>query len=81
MSKTLRDLRIEKGVYQHDVAADIGASVPAYSSWETGKTNPEPPMLPKLAGYFKMPVTKIREALVATQRQAARVALAASQKD
>lgn len=80
MNKTLKDLRVEKGVYQRDVADAVGASVPAYSSWETGKGNPEPPLFPKLAEYFAITVAELREVLVNTQRQAARMALAASDK-
>lgn len=38
--KTLKDLRIEKGMTQTDVAIAVGCSLASYRMWEIGVTNP-----------------------------------------
>jgi transcriptional regulator with XRE-family HTH domain len=68
MTRTLRDLRIEKGLFQKAVAEALGTTTAAISSWETGRTEPEPPTIPRLAEFFGVSVQEIREAIAAAQQ-------------
>ena len=40
--KTLKELRIEKGMTQTDVAIAVGCSLASYRMWELGVTTPNP---------------------------------------
>lgn len=62
MEKTLRDLRIEKGWFQRDIAEAIKISAARWSIWETGRGLPEPPMVPRIADHFGITPQEAREA-------------------
>ena len=52
--KRLKEQRIEKGVYQKEVAKEIGVSVGAYANYENGNREPEYAILVKLCKYYKV---------------------------
>lgn len=54
-AERLRDLRIEKGVGQNKLAADLGLSNASISYWENGKQEPSASAIVKLASYFEVP--------------------------
>ena len=49
-------MRIEKGVGQNKLAADLDLSNASISYWENGKQEPTASAICKLAGYFDVPV-------------------------
>lgn len=55
----LKDLRKNKGLYQKDVASYLGIERTTYVKWETGKSQPDPLMLKKLATFFNVSVDYI----------------------
>lgn len=52
--KRLRDLRIEKGISQIQVAKEIGVSDSQISAWELDRNEPTLSKLVLLAKYFKV---------------------------
>ena len=54
-AERLRDLRIEKGVGQNKLAADLGLSNSSISYWENAKQEPTASAIVKLATYFDVP--------------------------
>ncbi len=52
--KRLKELRLEKGVYQKEVAEAIGVTKGAYGNYENGHREPEYAILVKLCKYFKV---------------------------
>ena len=50
----LKELRLEKGLTQKDIAEELGISQPAYLSWEKGKRKPSAETLEKFSNYFKV---------------------------
>lgn len=50
----LRDLRIEKGISQKDVAKALSISVNAISQYETNKRFPDQDVLVKLCKFYKI---------------------------
>ena len=54
-AERLRDLRVEKGVGQNKLAADLGLSNASISYWENGKQEPTASAIVKLAAYFDVP--------------------------
>lgn len=51
-SKRLKDLRIEKGMSQMDLAKATGISQSAIAKWELDKTEPTASALIKLSEFF-----------------------------
>ena len=56
MAERLRELRIEKGVGQNQLANDLQLSNASISYWENGKQEPTASALFKLAQYFGVSV-------------------------
>ena len=54
-AERLRDLRIEKGVGQNKLAADLGLSNASISYWENAKQEPTASAICKLSAYFDVP--------------------------
>lgn len=52
--KRLKEQRLEKGVYQEEVAKAIGVTKGAYSNYENGNREPEYAILVKLCRYYKV---------------------------
>ncbi len=50
----LKDLRIEKGLTQEQLAKDINFSMSIVNKWENGKKNPSVQALKILSKYFKV---------------------------
>ena len=50
----LKDLRLERGLSQSDVADNIGCSTVVYSRYETGNRQPSIDMLISLAKFFNV---------------------------
>lgn len=57
---SLRDLRLDKGLTQAEVAREIGASAMAVHHWETLGATPTPKFMRKLAAFFERPIPEIR---------------------
>jgi len=55
----LKNIRKKQGLRQIDVAEGIGITFQTYSSYETGKSNPTPEMLWRLADYFDVSVDEL----------------------
>jgi len=49
MSKTLHELRIEKGLTLGQLAASLGCALSGPGSWERGRYGPSPKQIPRLA--------------------------------
>ena len=54
-AERLRELRLEKGVGQNKLAADLGLSNASISYWENCKQEPTASAIVKLAAYFDVP--------------------------
>lgn len=52
----LRELRERAGLNPDDLAARIGATRQAVSTWETGRSTPTPPMLARLAQALEVAI-------------------------
>lgn len=52
----LKELRIEKGVLQKDIAAEINVTTAMMGDWERQRTEPNITALCKLADYFQCTV-------------------------
>lgn len=52
LANRLKKLRKEKGLYQKDVAEDIGLTASAIGFYEQGKRKPDNDTLQKLADYY-----------------------------
>ncbi len=55
-AKRLKELRMEKGVSQADLAKAIGSSYSIVCYWETDRSEPTAPYLVKLADLFGVSV-------------------------
>lgn len=55
----IQQLRRRHRVGQGDLAETLGVSVQAVSKWETGKSNPDLYLLPKLAEYFGVSIDSL----------------------
>lgn len=55
----IQQLRRQYRVGQGDLAETLGVSVQAVSKWETGKSNPDLYLLPKLAEYFGVSIDSL----------------------
>jgi len=59
MAERLKELRLEKGIGQNKLSADLDLSNASISYWENGKQEPTASALFKLAGYFNVSVDYI----------------------
>lgn len=50
----IKELRIELGLLQKDVAMKLGLSTSGYGYYETGKRSPDSDMIKKLSGLFEV---------------------------
>ena len=50
--ETLKKIRNKKGLTQAEVAAKLGITYQAYAHYETGRRQPDPEMLLKMANLF-----------------------------
>ena len=57
----IKQLRQEKHIKQETLADAIGVSAQAVSKWETGASDPDIALLPKLAGYFGVSIDELFE--------------------
>ena len=61
IGKNIRQLRQEKHVRQETLAEALGVSGQAVSKWETGASEPDIALLPKLASYFGVSIDELFE--------------------
>lgn len=61
IGKNIKQLRQEKHIRQETLAEAIGVSSQAVSKWETGASDPDISLLPKLAGYFGVSIDELFE--------------------
>ena len=61
IGKNIRQLRQEKHVKQETLAEAIGVSSQAVSKWETGASEPDIALLPRLAAYFGISIDELFE--------------------
>jgi transcriptional regulator with XRE-family HTH domain len=66
--KTLRDLRVEAGLTQMDVAARLGTTPAKVSAWEVGRVVPPTRVLVELARTLSVDANALLEAIAATPR-------------
>ena len=80
MSKTLRELRIEKGLTLAELAAALGCALSGPGSWERGRYGPSPKQIPRLAVALGITPEEARKAAEESRGQAlaARQAMAAT---
>ena len=57
----IKQLRQEKHIKQDTLADAIGVSAQAVSKWETGASDPDIALLPKLANYFGVSIDELFE--------------------
>lgn len=57
----IKQLRQEKHIKQETLADAIGVSAQAVSKWETGASEPDIALLPKLAGFFGVSIDELFE--------------------
>lgn len=76
MTQSLRDLRLNKGLFQQALAEAIGVSVATVSRWELGEGSPEAPTILKLAEFFGIEPAELRASIAESQQQAASAARA-----
>lgn len=69
MPKTLRQLRLEKGETQKEMAEAMGVSITTISQWEMAETTPWPRQNPRIAEHFGISAEQAREAIEETKRQ------------
>lgn len=60
--KRLKELRIQKGLTQQQVANAIGKTYQAYSYYENGKRDPDTETLKLLADFFNVSIDYLLEA-------------------
>ena len=61
IGKQIKNLRIEKGVTQEELANYLGISYQAVSKWENDVTSPDIQLLPLLSVYFGITIDKLFE--------------------
>lgn len=54
LAERIKELRIEKGVTQKQIANEIGIAQSAYYYYESGKQEPTASVIVKLADYFNV---------------------------
>lgn len=57
----IKELRIERGLMQNEVAKAIKVTPEAVSSWEKGKSNPGPHSIKRLAVFFDVDIKVLTE--------------------
>lgn len=57
--KRLKELRINKGISQKEIAEYLGITVAAYSLYERGNREPNITMLRKIAEYYNVSIDDI----------------------
>ena len=57
----IRELRLQKGITQEQLATYIGISYQAVSKWENNVTSPDIQLLPQLAVYFGVKIDEFFE--------------------
>ncbi len=70
MAQSLRDLRLNRGLYQKAIADAVGTTVSAVSRWERGDGEPEAPTWPELAKFFEITTEQLSEAIAESKRRA-----------
>ena len=70
MCKTLRELRIEKGLTLAELAAALGCAVSGPGAWERGRYGPSPRQIPRLAVALGSTPEEARKATEDSRRQA-----------
>ena len=65
----LKELRIERGIQQKDLAATLGIGANTLSQYENGKREPDNKTLVKLADYFGVSVDYLLEHTDAPEKQ------------
>jgi transcriptional regulator with XRE-family HTH domain len=58
-AQRVREIRKEKGLYQHEVAARAKLSVQTVRNVEAGRHEPELPTLRKIAGALGVPLSDL----------------------
>jgi DNA-binding XRE family transcriptional regulator len=58
-AERVREIRKEKGLYQHEVAARARLSVQTVRNVEAGRHEPELPTLRKIAGALGVPLSEL----------------------
>ncbi|MCD8206889.1 MAG: helix-turn-helix domain-containing protein [Bacteroidales bacterium] len=56
IGRKISELRQEKGLTQRDLSEHLGVSSGAVGMWETGKRQPDPETINKLADYFEVSI-------------------------
>ena len=69
MSKTLRELRLEKGLTLGEVASALGCAVSGPGSWERGRYGPSPRQIPRLATVLGITAEEARKAAESSRRR------------
>lgn len=59
IGKQIKNLRIEKGVTQEELAKHLGVSYQAVSKWENNVTSPDIQLLPMLSVYFGVTIDEL----------------------
>ena len=59
MGDKIKELRIEKGYTQEQLANDLSISFQAVSKWENGITYPDVQMIPKISAYFGITIDEL----------------------
>jgi transcriptional regulator with XRE-family HTH domain len=70
MCKTLRELRIEKGLTLGELAAALGCALSGPGSWERGRYGPSPRQIPRLAAALGITPEEARKAAEESRRRA-----------
>lgn len=58
-SDKIRNLRIQRGLTQMEMAERLGTSQSAITSWECGRREPDFATLRKLANFFNVPLSAL----------------------
>jgi len=58
-TQKLKQLRLERGLSQQQIADKLGISNQAYSRWETGKFSPNLQSLEKIAKTLNVPIEEL----------------------
>lgn len=56
---TLKAIRVQKGLTQHQVSKDTGICIRTLSLWEQGKRSPRIDILKKLLDYYNVSIGDI----------------------
>jgi transcriptional regulator with XRE-family HTH domain len=70
MSKTLRELRLEKGMTLEQLADALGCALSGPGSWERGRYGPSPRQIPRIAVALGISAEDARKAAEESKKQA-----------